>query len=120
MCSQCFALTVQIEVALRCCASSVLAEMILCAVRHREMLLLCLMGVKGLVILSCVRASSQDEFCSTKFGFWPAMPTLLEPLEPDVSGTHLPSWGQQVSELQGTGRAVGSWSSSGYFSQNLD
>lgn len=47
--SRCFTLVIQTEVAPRCCGSSVLAEMILCAISHREMLLLCLVAVEKLV-----------------------------------------------------------------------
>lgn len=58
-------LTIEIEVALRCRAGSVLAEVILCAVLHREMLPLWWVwrGSPG------ARASPEDQFCSTKVGF---------------------------------------------------
>ena len=117
MCSECFALMIRSEVALRCCASSVLAEMILCAVCRGEMLLLCLVGVEGLGESRghLLRMSLAQR--SLVFGQPCRLPSLLEP---GISGTHLLSQGRHVSKTRGMGRAAGSQSSSSYFSQNLD
>lgn len=90
---------IQGEVAVRCRASSVLTEMTLCAICHREVLPLCLVGVEGLGQVQGHLLRMSVAQLSLVFGQPCWLPSLLKPPEPGISGTHLLPQDWHVAEL---------------------